>query len=134
MSYNSWSIQSRIQEHLGRYEFVEGKSAKFWECLKDGDNPGKFATRWGAIKLTKTRHNTKNDMDSYEAAKKIAEKLNKGYRLVANSQDVMDARFAEEDSVALRKNTVAVKAPAAPVTEVEVVEEAAPAPPARRRL
>jgi hypothetical protein len=134
MSYSSWQIQGRIDEFLGRYEFVEGKSAKFWECLKDGDNPGQFATRWGAIKLTKTRHNTKNDMSRMEAANKIAEKLNKGYRLVSNSQDVMDARFAEEDAVALRKNTVTAGAKTPDPVVKEVVEETPPPPPARRRL
>lgn len=124
--HNEYTIAARIEQYLGRYEVVDGKSAKFWECLKDGDNPDKFATRWGAIKLTKTRHNTKGDMDLYQAAKKIAEKLNKGYKMVQKSQDVMESRFAQEDAVALQKNTAVIPAPQ--------IEEAAAPPPARRRL
>lgn len=124
--HNQYTIVSHIQRYLGRYEVVDGKSAKFWECLKDGDNPGKFATRWGAIKLTKTRHNTKDNMDIYEAAKKIAEKLNKGYKMVDQSQDEMGSRFAQEDAVSLQKNTTKI-------TEPQIEETPAPAP-ARRRL
>lgn len=130
MNHYPYAIMRNMEQYLGRYEFVDGKSAKFWECLRDGDNPGQYATRWGAIKLTKTRHNTKGDMSALDAATKIAEKLNKGYKLVGLSGDVMAARFADEDNAALRKNTVLV-ASEHPV-EAQAVEEAAA--PARRRL
>lgn len=124
---NSWSIASDISQYLGRYEFVDEKSNKFWECLKDGDHPGMFATRWGSNKQTKTKHNIKAGMSLTEAANKISEKINKGYRLVQhNPNDVMNLRVATEEATLLSKATVAVATPS-----IEI--EDAPAP-ARRRL
>lgn len=126
MSYNYWTIASRLDAHLGRYECVDGKSNKFWECLKDGDHPGNYATRWGSIKQTKTKNNIKVNMTKMEAATKIAEKLNKGYKQVATSDDVMNMRVAEEEAALLSKGTAPLAA--------EVAEVAETPPPARRRL
>lgn len=126
MHVSSFEVQRRIEDYLGRYEFVEGKSAKFWECLKDGDTVGKYATRWGSIKATKTKHNIKPNMDSWAAAEKIAEKINKGYRLVQhNPIDVMNLRVATEEAELLRKTTKKIKAS-------EPEEDPTPSP--RRRL
>lgn len=128
MSIQPYQIQSRIEDYLGRYEFVEGKSAKFWECLKDGDNPGNYATRWGAIKATKTKHNIKPNMTARAASDKIAEKMKKGYRLVQhNPTDVMNLRVASEEAAQLLKSTPTIQPSVA-------VEEDLPAAPPRRRL
>lgn len=125
MSTQGWQIVSKITQYLGRYECTEGGSSKFWECLPDGDNPGKYATRWGAIKLTKTKHNTKPNMSAGEAADKIAEKMKKGYRFVQPSTDVMASRFAEEDMNELQRGTKKIK---------PVIEQAPEARVAPRRL
>lgn len=125
MSLSSWTVQARISDFLGRYECVDGKSNKFWECLKDGDAPGKYATRWGSNKQTKTKHNIKAGMGLSEAATKIAEKVNKGYKLVHhNPNDVMNLRVATEEATLLGKATAQVAEP--------VVAEAPAA--TRRRL
>lgn len=124
---NFWDVQRNLSDYLGRYEFVDEKSNKFWECLKDGDSPGKFATRWGSNKQTKTKHNIKAGMSSSEAATKIAEKINKGYKMVQhNPNDVMNLRVATEEATLLDKATNQVSVP-------EPAAEEAPAP-ARRRL
>lgn len=129
MSIPSYQIQNRIENYLGRYEFVEGNSAKFWECLKDGDNPGKYATRWGAIKATKTKNNIKANMDLGEAAKKISEKIGKGYQFVDhNPNDVMNLRVASEEAEQMKKSTPPIKDEIVPVSGPE------PAAPTRRRL
>jgi predicted DNA-binding WGR domain protein len=111
----NWNIHSRIEDYLGRLEFVEGKSNKFWECLRDGDHPGNYATRWGRIGAKKTTHSTKFNMTQSEAAEKIGEKLKKGYRLVEKSRDVMQARWAEEGAARLSEMVpqVAAQAPVA---------------------
>ena len=125
MSVSQWAVQSRISDYLGRYECVDGKHNKFWECLKDGDHPGKYATRWGSNNQTKTKHNIKADMSQGQVASKIAEKINKGYKLVHhNPNDVMNLRVATEEATLLSQATVQIAEP--------VVEEAPAA--VRRRL
>lgn len=67
---------------MARYEFVEGKSSKFWEIELDGSQ---VTTRWGRIG-SKGQAKTK-DLDSPEAAQKEYDKLvksktKKGYQEV----------------------------------------------------
>ena len=115
----------KLGDYLGRYELVDGKSAKFWECLHDGDNKGCYATRWGKITAKNTRNQTKTGLSAWEASDKIREKLNKGYRLVEKSpKDFMQSRLSNEEKNHLQASTVAI-----------VVEEAAetPLPVARPR-
>ena len=105
MSVKTWEVRAHINDCLGRYEFVNSESSKFWECLRDGENKDRYATRWGAIKLTKTKHNVKTNMTVEEAAIKISEKINKGYRLAQKSNDLMEVRLTAEDAANLLKNT-----------------------------
>lgn len=103
-----------IEQYLGRYEFVDGKSAKFWECLHDADNKGYFATRWGKITAKNTRNQTKMGLGSWEAADKIREKINKGYKLVEHCpKDLMQSRLTQEEKNHLQSSTAAI----APVVE-----------------
>ena len=69
---------------MPRYEFVEGKSSKFWEIEK-AKNGKAFTVTWGRIG-TKGQSQTKKFDDEWQtdaASKKlIEEKLGKGYRIV----------------------------------------------------
>lgn len=105
-------IINNFDQYLGRYEVVDGKSNKFWECLPDADHPGRYATRWGSNKQTKTKHNTKVNMTQTELINKIIEKIDKkGYKMVERSRDPMQSRLAAEDVHHLDKATAQVQSP-----------------------
>ncbi len=70
---------------MPRYEFVEGKSSKFWEIDLDGTS---FTTTYGRIG-TEGQSSLK-EYDSEEKAQKeyeklVAEKVKKGYELVSGN-------------------------------------------------
>jgi len=62
----------------GRYEFVAGTSAKFWELKAMGD--GEYGAIWGRIGKA---HQGPTIYDTAKAEKVVAEKIKKGYVLVA---------------------------------------------------
>jgi predicted DNA-binding WGR domain protein len=68
---------------MPRYEFSDGKSNKFWEIELDGTS---FTTTYGRIGTN--GQTSMKEYDSTDKAKKeydklIAEKVKKGYKLVA---------------------------------------------------
>jgi predicted DNA-binding WGR domain protein len=66
---------------LGRYEFKDEKSAKFWECLEDLD--GTYLVRWGKIGAPKGQ--IKNQISWFEAERRILQKRRKGYGHIRGS-------------------------------------------------
>jgi predicted DNA-binding WGR domain protein len=68
---------------MPRYEFSDGKSNKFWEIELDGTS---FTTTYGRIGTN--GQTSMKEYDSTDKAKKeydklVAEKVKKGYKLVA---------------------------------------------------
>ena len=57
-----------------RFEFVDGKSFKYWEIKKNSD--GSFTAEWGRIGCANPQSMA---YSAYDIEKKIAEKLKKGY-------------------------------------------------------
>ena len=72
----------------GRYEFVQGTSAKQWTIYFDKAS-GKYITEWG--KIGQQAQGRKDGLSEVEAQKKIREKLNKGYRHVGGFTSVKKA-------------------------------------------
>ena len=85
---------------MPRYEFVEGKSSKFWEIEK-AKNGKAFTVTWGRIG-TKGQTQTKKFKDEWQtdvASKKlIEEKLGKGYRIVGGKGGAKPAAKAKPSS------------------------------------
>jgi predicted DNA-binding WGR domain protein len=80
----------------GRYEFVQGTSAKQWTIYFDKAS-GKYITEWG--KIGQQAQGRKDGLSEVEAQKKIREKLNKGYRHVGgftSEATVVDFQDDEE--------------------------------------
>jgi len=65
---------------LGRYEYTDAKSNKFWEIRMLDEN--EFEATWGRIGATKGQSTT---YDADTAFKKINEKIAKGYVQVGRS-------------------------------------------------
>jgi len=70
---------------MPRYEFVEGKSSKFWEIEMDGTS---FTTTYGRIGTD--GQSSMKEYDSEEKAQReydklVAEKVKKGYTLVSGN-------------------------------------------------
>lgn len=104
---------SNLDQHLGRYELIDpSKNAKkYWECLKDGDNPGKYGTRWGRIGAKNTQRARVLNADASYVADKLNEKLREGYKFAYPLNEVLQNRLADEQVARLDENT-----PAAPVS------------------
>lgn len=67
---------------LGRYEYTEGNSYKFWTARllrKD-----EYQAEWGSITA---RNTSTQDIDEKTALKRIKEKIKKGYVKVASKED-----------------------------------------------
>lgn len=62
----------------GEYQFVEGKSSKFWRCEPVGDPYGDYKITWGRIGT----QGQSQEIPRATAAKRIREKVSKGYELV----------------------------------------------------
>jgi predicted DNA-binding WGR domain protein len=84
---------------MPRYEFSDGKSNKFWEIELEGTS---FTTTYGRIGTN--GQTSMKEYDSTDKAKKeydklIAEKVKKGYKLVAAgaAKDAEDDEEEEED-------------------------------------
>lgn len=75
----------------GRYEFTEGKSNKFWECLLDLD--GSYVIRWGRIG---TLGQEMAGVDGYEARKRANSKEAKGYSYIEGSQTSVQAQRRQQ--------------------------------------
>jgi predicted DNA-binding WGR domain protein len=63
---------------LGRYEYRDSASDKFWQISFDPDT-GTYLTEWG--KNGRPPQDSKAGLNGKEALKKIQEKISKGYRL-----------------------------------------------------
>jgi predicted DNA-binding WGR domain protein len=61
---------------LGRYEFSEGSSNKFWTIEKN--SAGEYVATWGRIGTTGQGSKVYTQAEVYD---KICEKVSKGYRL-----------------------------------------------------
>ena len=66
---------------VGRYEYTEGTSSKFWTIRKRG--PDQYEAQWGRIGRPPQGGAT---YDTFKAAKKINDKISKGYVRVAETE------------------------------------------------
>jgi len=71
------ALTTSLSSLLGRYEYTDEKSNKFWECVYESEL-GTYTTSWGRIG---SRGQSKVGLTGKEALKKIQEKIAKGYRL-----------------------------------------------------
>ncbi len=71
---------------MGRYEFVEGKSSKFWEATIDGANLIIRFGRIGSEGQTQTKQFTTAEAAQKEHDKLVAEKTKKGYALAGDQR------------------------------------------------
>lgn len=84
-------------DFLGRYEFKDEKSNKFWTIAKDGEM---FVATFGKIGSTGQTHIYTTEL---EARKKAREKISKGYRLVQGLSGlnpptaIIDEHIEEDD-------------------------------------
>ena len=72
---------------LRRFEFVEGKSAKFWEIVRKGCDVTVHFGRLGTNGQTKTKTFGDEAAAEKEVAKLIEEKTEKGYKEVGAKAD-----------------------------------------------
>jgi predicted DNA-binding WGR domain protein len=73
---------------LGRYEFRDGKSSKFWECLLAID--GTYLVRWGRIGAPNGQSQT--GLDAWTIEERVREKRQKGYCYIPGSPTSMVER------------------------------------------
>ena len=89
---------------MARYEFVEGKSSKFWEATVDGTNLVIRFGRIGSEGQTQIKQFTTADAVQKEHDKLVAEKTKKGYRLAGSSSQPPASDDVSSSEPALRKD------------------------------
>lgn len=77
---------------LGRYEFCDKGSNKFWTCIFNTTTK-MYDTEWG--KNGYGAQGTKRGLSEREAAQKIREKMNKGYK----KSNAIDQAFKEKKAL-----------------------------------
>ena len=88
------------KDMLGRYEYSDGSSNKFWQILPDGH--GMYAATWGRIG---TAGQGPKLYDEGEAYTKINEKISKGYSKVSGIEQT-EAKMRVEAKRGDRKDAI----------------------------
>jgi len=85
------ALTTSLSSLLGRYEYTDEKSNKFWECVYESEL-GTYTTSWGRIG---SRGQSKVGLTGKEALKKIQEKIAKGY-IVHAQGDRLDNKNTDQ--------------------------------------
>lgn len=93
----------------GRYEFSDGKSNKFWRVrpMKNNEPYGDYEITWGRIGTS----GQSQEVPRETAAKRIREKVTKGYQLIAP----LENPFVKKDPFTVKKGN--------PVPKSDFLEE-----------
>ena len=83
---------------LGRYEFKDATSDKFWGITYDHKSAN-YVTSWG--KNGYPAQGTRNGLTGKEALKKVQEKISKGYRKVGDAVEAGDEPVKSEREMAI---------------------------------
>ena len=114
------------------FEFVEGKSSKFWEVWVSGND---LTTHWGRIGTdgqSKTKTFTTPAAAQAEYDELVSEKVRKGYREIVTNDSVRTNRDQNTSASPTAENHEVASAQIPPAAEVAAHDEAAPEPPQQR--